>query len=305
MSKQRIQTMQHLLFFFLSTAIVSAFGAPMNCTCQPGWSEWHRLQGVTIGKPAITSFDVDSLNVFVRGTDNQLWARYFDAGKWLNWVPHGGKLTSAPAVTSPETRKLYLVVRGSDNQYWVRLYNSKDWLAWEPIGGNSTMDPAIISPTASQAHVFLCNSDGMVYMRTKNEGAWNPWTSLNKMCSSPPTAVMLNGNEYSVAFVNDEGTLSVGRSTNAVWSWINLNIPSVQSPAMTTWDFNELVIFTKNRDGAIMMTFFDKNSQDIASMTKVTGEFSSAPGAGFIAYKKIVLSGATSNGETVISTMSG
>lgn len=280
------------------------YGASMNCSCNPGWHTPQNIYGVSIGKPAITSYELDSLNVFVRGTDDQLWARYYENGKWLGWVQHWGKLTSAPSATSPGMRKIYIAVRGSDAQFWVRHYNSNEWMGWESIGGNSTMDPAITSYGTDHVHVFVCSQDGKLHIRTKAEGSWNAWTPLDQSCISAPTAVMLNGKSFCVAVINDEKAVSIGKHDNEVWSWSTITIPTENVVSITTWDFNKLVIFTKNKSGMVLMTIFDTVDRTIDSVTEVTHGLKSAPSTTFVGYKKIALAGTNSAGETIITTMS-
>lgn len=297
-----------LILFLQVFCFISAsrfvYGASVNCSCNPGWHAPQNIYGVSIGKPAITSFESDSLNVFVRGTDDQLWARYYENGKWLGWVQHWGKLTSAPSTTSPGMRKIYIAVRGSDSQFWVRHYNSNEWMGWEPIGGNSTLDPAIISYGTEHVHVFLCSQDGMLHIRTKTGEFWNAWTPLDKACISAPTAVMLNGKSFCIAAINEEKAVSIGTNVNGVWSWATLSIPSENAVSITTWDFNKLVIFTKNKSGMVLMTIFDTVDSTIDSVTEVTLGLKSAPSATFVGYKKIALAGTNTVGETIITTMS-
>lgn len=300
--------MNSLLHFmqiaFLFSALNYTYGASVNCSCNPGWYAMQNIHGVSVGKPAITSFEANSLNIFVRGRDGQLWARYYEDGKWLGWVQHWGRLTSAPSASSPGGRRIYIAVRGSDNQYWVRLFNSNEWMAWEAIGGNSTLDPAIISYETNHIHVFLCSPDGLLFMRTQVDGSWAAWMSLDKTCTSPPTATMMNGRNFCVAIVNADKSVSIGMNVNGTWSWYTLAIPSKEAVSVTTWDFNKLVLSTKNQNGATLMTIFDTGSKSIESMTQITNGIESAVSTTFVGYKNIGLAGANSMGETIIYSMS-
>lgn len=84
-------------------AIAHAAGtisARMNTpTRSLGWSSWESLEGVLTSYPAVSSWASGRLDVFVRGTDNAMWHKWFDR-KWSSWESLGGMLTSAPGAVS-------------------------------------------------------------------------------------------------------------------------------------------------------------------------------------------------------------
>lgn len=42
------------------------------------WSDWEDLGGVIMGAPSVASWDEGRLDVFVRGTDNALYHKWYD-----------------------------------------------------------------------------------------------------------------------------------------------------------------------------------------------------------------------------------
>ena len=63
------------------------------------------------------------VHLFVQGTDNALWTRYYQsASGWSGWTSLGAGLTSSPGVTSQANGKIDVFVRGTDNAIWYREY---------------------------------------------------------------------------------------------------------------------------------------------------------------------------------------
>jgi hypothetical protein len=59
--------------------------------------------------------------VFVRGTDNALWHKWYSGG-WHGWESLGGVLTSDPDAVSWGSGRIDVFVRGTDNALWHRWY---------------------------------------------------------------------------------------------------------------------------------------------------------------------------------------
>ena len=78
--------------------------------------------------------NVNSLDVFVQGTDHTLWHKSLQGSAWSAWGSLGGKLTSSPAATSPASGVIDVFVRGTDNGLWQKTYNGA-WSGWVSVGG--------------------------------------------------------------------------------------------------------------------------------------------------------------------------
>src|SRR5262249_56052520 len=85
------------------------------------WSGWESLGGVLTSGPAVCSWSSGRLDVFVRGTDNALWHKWFSNG-WSGWESLGGVLTSDPAAVSWGPNRIDVFVRGTDNALWHKWF---------------------------------------------------------------------------------------------------------------------------------------------------------------------------------------
>ena len=76
------------------------------------------------GRPRCGVMGPNRIDVFVRGTDNQMWHKFgFGSGQWSGWEPQGGVLTSGPDVASWGSGRLDVFVRGTDDGLWHKWWD--------------------------------------------------------------------------------------------------------------------------------------------------------------------------------------
>src|SRR5512135_2571999 len=97
------------------------------------WSNWECIGGVLISAPAVSSWGASRLDVFVGGTDNGLWHKWYDGIKWRGFESLGGALASAPGAFSRAANLIDLVVEGPDNGLWQKSWNGTAWSSWSAI----------------------------------------------------------------------------------------------------------------------------------------------------------------------------
>jgi len=97
---------------------------------------WESLGGQLAPNtgPAVCSWGPGRLDVFVIGTDNNIWHRAWDGSRWTGWGSLGDAMASSPAATSRSANSMDVFVLRSDNNLWQRPYN-QGWGAWTAIGG--------------------------------------------------------------------------------------------------------------------------------------------------------------------------
>lgn len=139
-----------------------------------GSSAWDSLGGTAVGSPAMSSWGPGRLDVFVRGSDDGLWHRYYQNG-WGPWEDLGGVLTSEPAAVSWGSGRIDVFARGSDGQLWHR-FSQGGWGPWEPLGGQLTGSPGVASWGPGRLDVFARGTDGRLWHRYF-AGFWGPWES--------------------------------------------------------------------------------------------------------------------------------
>ena len=125
------------------------------------WSNWFPidLTGTLVGDPAVGKNMDDTLEVFVRGTDNGLYHVRQSANSfvWGNWQPLG-VLTSDPVVGQYSDGRLDVFGRGTDGKLyhlWQTTPGNRQWTSWVPLGGSLTGKPSIASTRPMKLDVFV------------------------------------------------------------------------------------------------------------------------------------------------------
>ena len=142
------------------------------------WSDWENLGGALTSAPAVSSWQPNRLDVFVRGTDNALYHKYWNGSQWIDWESLGGVLTSAPAAVSWGSNRIDVFVRGTDNALYHKYWNGSQWIDWESLGGELTSAPAVASWATNRLDVFVKGTDNALYHKYWNGSQWSDWESL-------------------------------------------------------------------------------------------------------------------------------
>ena len=87
------------------------------------WSGWESLGGQLTSAPAVSSDASGELNVFWRGTDNNLWHKWFNYPSWYGPESLGGPLNSAPAAVSWGHGRVDVFVQGTDGALWHKWWS--------------------------------------------------------------------------------------------------------------------------------------------------------------------------------------
>jgi len=192
-----------------------------------GWAGWNSLgrpmQGEAFrGDPAVARNDDGRLELFVRGSNDQLYSntQATAGGNWSGWIPQGGILRSAPAVGVNADGRLEVFVRGTTGglyHMWQLNAGGPAWSGWKPLGGGGalTSDPAVRLNFLGGLEVFARWSTGAVYhmVQTKTTAGATTWSAWASLGSAPSGALM---GTPAVGINADSGRLEIfARGTDA------------------------------------------------------------------------------------------
>ena len=176
------------------------------------WGPWQSLGGpssAAASAPALTSWGPDRLDVFVRGTDNQLYHKSCtancngSAGIWTSWmVRPGATFRGKPAAVSRGTGHLHVFIHGedgklyginNDNDIWTDWYlvptDTPGTLRWDPRCPDCS-SPAAASRGNSNLDVFIRGWDEKLWATSWNGGStWSSYLPLGGVLSSSPGTV--------------------------------------------------------------------------------------------------------------------
>jgi hypothetical protein len=253
-----------------------------------GWYGWYSLGKPTsanlIGNIAIntTSYGINEL--FVRGSDGNLWASYQTPGEgngWHSWYslgkPSGVTFASEMATntTSYGINELFAV--GSDGNVWASYQTPGEgngWHSWYSLGKPGTATPAgnltTNTSTTGINELFVRGSDGNVWAnyQTPGEGnGWYGWYSLSKPEKATLTGTIGTGDSSSgineLFAVGSDGNVYANYQTpgerNGWYGWYSLG-----KPASTTLVSDVTVgasasrlseLFARGNDGAMWANY--------------------------------------------------
>ena len=121
-----------------------------NNDCVPTWSKADNRGGGIIGRPAAVSRASSQLEVYVRGTNNQLYEQSWTASRgWSAWTALGGSLVASPAAASWWPWPTGLGEYAGGGRYSKRGGSGKGWGAWTSLASAMGSIRAAGSPTAA------------------------------------------------------------------------------------------------------------------------------------------------------------
>ena len=174
------------------------------------WSDWLKPvgdDGVLASAPEVSSRDRGLLDVFVRGTDGNVYQRWWDGGRWNDfWVSHGQPPSGTkgePGTASQDVGHSDLFVRGGDDKLWQRAWNGQGWSSWfQPVGNNGTLasPPEATSWGPGNLLVFVRGTDNGMYA-LRYSGSWGGWTrigGLGDVTENTPGATSRGPNRYDM-----------------------------------------------------------------------------------------------------------
>jgi hypothetical protein len=237
---------------------------------------WGSLGGVFTSGPAVASWDVNRLDVFGRGVDNQLWHMYWAGAGWYGWYPHGGNLTSDPAAVSWGPNRIDVFARGADNSMLHKFWNGASWSGWGSLGGGFTSGPAVASWGVNRLDVFGRGTDNALWHNAWNGSSWSGWYSLGGTLTSDPAAVSWGPNRIDVFARGVDNALYSIAWTGTQWTgWYSLGGGFTSSPAAASRGVNQLDVFGRGQDNSLWMNSW--NGSGWSGWQWLGGELTSAP----------------------------
>ncbi|WP_083808984.1 GH25 family lysozyme [Pedosphaera parvula] len=175
------------------------------------WSGWASLGGTCTSHPSAASFQPNEIDLYVRGSNNQIFSRNWNGSSWTAWVQHGVlpnglTVAGAPAASANNgvsgREDLYCI--GSDgNCYHDWWGTGTGWAGWQNLGAPSGVTfvgaPAATSWAAGRYDVIAVGNNKVTYHNywTSSTG-WAGWQSLGGSTPYDPTAVSAASNWLDV-----------------------------------------------------------------------------------------------------------
>jgi hypothetical protein len=152
-----------------------------NYVSSGAWVGWTPAiaGGTTLSAPAATSRFDGNIDLFARGTDDQVYLDEWSGTAWSGFVKLGDVPTqSAPAAVSRSLDTLDLFIRGNDGQIHWRTYNGAAWLPYTVIPGTVDSAPAATVDSAGNLYLFA-RLGGDVVVNILDGVHWSGWQLMH------------------------------------------------------------------------------------------------------------------------------
>lgn len=224
---------------------------------------FREFTGTLTGRPAAVGFGRNRINIYARGTDGIIVAKWWDGGTWSNgWTPLGGTtMQSDPAAVAFQGRKIAVAAIGPSNRMYVKLWDGGSWApvsGWTDMGGDFSYAPALVAWGGTKLNLFAVNrSNGHLWTMHFNGKSWDPnWYDLGGSLASKPVAVARRAKEFSVFAVGTDGKMKVKWFDGANWgpdasTMTDLGGSFAGAPAAATWRGNHVSVMGISSSGVI------------------------------------------------------
>jgi murein DD-endopeptidase MepM/ murein hydrolase activator NlpD len=213
---------------------------------------WEALGGTLTSAPSAASWAPGREDVFVRGTDNALWHRWWDGGTWSGWESQGGVLASDPAVAARPGDRLDVFARGMEGGLWHKSWDGSRWSGWLREDGTPISAPAVAAWGGERLDLFIRGADSALWHRSWDGRGWSTWDSRGGVLNSSPAAVSWGVNRFDVFVNGTDNAMWHGWSDETGWhGWESLGGILSSAPAVASQHENQLEVFVLGNDGGL------------------------------------------------------
>ena len=154
------------------------------------WSDWIKPvgdNGTLASPPDASTRGPNTIDVWVLGTDNNVYQLWWDGVTWNGWLgqgrPSGPGISggSHPTAISRDGTRVDVFARGGDNKLWQKTWSGFDWSSWvQPVGDAGTLgsSPDATSWDTTNLVVFIVGTDQHMYALPFGTGGWGAWVRL-------------------------------------------------------------------------------------------------------------------------------
>jgi Protein of unknown function (DUF4232)/Repeat of unknown function (DUF346) len=221
------------------------------------YSGWSPLGGVVQGAPAVTTWGGGRVDVFVRGSDNNLWHTW-NTPSWSVWenlgAPPGG-LASDPGTVAWSSGRIDVFAAGVGGQLWHKWY-AGSWSGWENLGGVTVGAPTVSSWGPGRLDVFVRGSDNQLWHRWYASG-WSGWEPRGGALTSSPAAVSWGAGRIDV-IVRGTDLAAWHVAYDGGWTGFDsLGGGLADSPGVSSWGVGRLDVFATGTDNRLYHQWYD------------------------------------------------
>lgn len=241
-------------------------------------SPWSSLGGVFLSGPAASSWAANRIDVWSRGSDNQLWQDTYNGSTWGGWTPLGGAINAPPGAVSWSAGRVDVFARGQDSSLWHRWWDGTAWSGWTKMGGVLNSGPTVASWAAQRLDIFVVGQDSALWHLWWDGRQWNGWQRLGGVLSSQPSAVSWGSNRIDIFARGQDGQMWHLDWSGTQWmGWQPMGGQFNSGPAAASCAAGHLDVYAVGSDKAMWRNSW--NGTQWAGWARQGGYWSNDPGA--------------------------
>lgn len=220
-----------------------------------GVEAWDNMGGKIVGKAAAVAWEPNRLDVFVRGTNNNVYHKAWASNAWYpgggvsDWENIGGTLAGNPVAVSWAKERLDIFGRGFNGQLYHKWWSPQSgWgpsaTAWEALGGKLSSDPVVTTWGPGRLDIVARAYDGTLQHKTFASNAWHPslsdWNSLGGSIVGEPAMTSWSANRLDIVVRGTDNQAYHKAWSGTAWypsqtGWTSLGGSISSKPSMVSW----------------------------------------------------------------------
>lgn len=263
-------------------------------TWQPPTPAWAVMGDETILSVGVSSWNSEVIDLFVRGTDNQLYYKWYNSnnGGWMQGYEHlgQGEISFSPVAVSGGGSDLIDVFArgiGANDGVYHKVWQGNVWSGWQRLGSTDILSgPGLSWEPGRLLGVFVRGGDNALYLHqyTPNDGWVGPWPLDGQISSSPA----------AIALVDGPGHVFARGMDNALWhrwydngwqNWESLGGPiggqissdPESGPSVSSWGPRRLDVFVRGTDDAVWHRWSEDGGVSWSNWESLGGIVTSSP----------------------------
>lgn len=224
---------------------------------------WEDLGGAPAGitqSPGAAVRGGFNIHLGIRGSDGQLYHRYWNGNQWSGWEQRGGTLASGPSLVSWDAGRLDGFACGTSQNLIHCSWNvATGWSQWEnlsavlPTQYPIQFAPAAVSWNTNRLDVFATRAgDGHLLHCWWDGVRWNGFEDLGGILNAAPAVVTSGMNRLECYGRGTDGQVYQRRWNGTRWdTWQGLGGMALASAPTAVVGEQGISLFARGTDSAL------------------------------------------------------
>ena len=224
------------------------------------WTNWQSLSGASPSSPGLCASEPGSVELVVRGYDNNVYHKSFSAGTWsTTWDHNPTGVTIDQPLCTVLGDQLHVIVRGVTSGLWDTTFNltSRTWASgWVGLGADTPSMPALVPLPNGAITLVVRGFNNGIYSSSFTNGAWTKqWTLFDnpaKAATISSPAATFDGNYVHIVVRGTDSSLYENiLNCFGCFNWTRLNGSSPIAPTLVSAEDGTMHVVVRGFDNTV------------------------------------------------------